>query len=175
MKRLRFRYSIRTLLVLTALVAVACYWLARPHFLARQFAAAIEAGDYAAAAAMCVNEKEMGLLKLLSTRPVERDNDTGLYVSATRFDTSWSDIWRRERIIEVYLVSVQENGIIASLRGHWIATPRGISHVQPDPSGQGRFQEILDRKGSVDHFDEQHIQDIIDQGRASSQQPPGPN
>jgi hypothetical protein len=47
---MRPRFSLRTLLVLTALAAAACWWwVARPTIVAERFAAAVNRGTYAAA------------------------------------------------------------------------------------------------------------------------------
>jgi hypothetical protein len=43
------RFSLRTLLILTACLAALCYWRDRPRRLARQFANAINARDFTAA------------------------------------------------------------------------------------------------------------------------------
>jgi hypothetical protein len=50
---MRPRFSLRWLLLLTALVAAVCYWwIARPTNVANRFAAAIDSADYAAAQGM---------------------------------------------------------------------------------------------------------------------------
>lgn len=49
---MRLRISLRGLLVLTACVAVACWWLDRPRQVMDRFVAAVEAGDYNAVRSM---------------------------------------------------------------------------------------------------------------------------
>jgi hypothetical protein len=46
---IRFRFRLRTLLALTALVAAACWWVTRPTVVANRFLRAMEARDYGAA------------------------------------------------------------------------------------------------------------------------------
>jgi hypothetical protein len=66
---MRFRFSLRTLLILTALAAAACYgWIARPAILARQFVAAIEQGDFAAADRMISIEADRFLVEWAEKR-----------------------------------------------------------------------------------------------------------
>jgi hypothetical protein len=53
---MRPRISLRGLLILTALLAAFCYWRNRPRQIASQFVAAIEAGDYAFADTLVVDD-----------------------------------------------------------------------------------------------------------------------
>jgi len=50
------RFSLRALLLLTALLAAFCYWRDRPRQIANQFVAAIEAGDLGGARAMFLKD-----------------------------------------------------------------------------------------------------------------------
>jgi hypothetical protein len=54
MKLLTFRYSLRWLLLASALLPAVLYWLWLPTLNAQQFAAAVNSGNYAAAERLCV-------------------------------------------------------------------------------------------------------------------------
>jgi hypothetical protein len=55
-RRRWLHFSLRGLLVLIVIVAAGCnWWIGQPNTIARQFAAAIEAKDYAAADALCLD------------------------------------------------------------------------------------------------------------------------
>jgi hypothetical protein len=57
---IRPRFSLRWLLIFTALAAVACYWwIARPTILANRFAAAIHRRNLAAADNLCIDPNRM--------------------------------------------------------------------------------------------------------------------
>jgi hypothetical protein len=52
----RPRFSLRSLLIVTAILAAICYWRERPRQMANRFVAAIEAGEYYLAESMCGDE-----------------------------------------------------------------------------------------------------------------------
>jgi hypothetical protein len=89
---MRLRFSIRTLLILTALAAAACYWwVARPSVTAREFARNVDAEDYRAAGAMV--SYYVGIVVLL-------DCDCENRVEIHRRD--WSDLLHRPRRITLH-------------------------------------------------------------------------
>ena len=56
---MRIRFTLRTLLVLTALAAALCYWwVARPSIVAKQFQNALHRGDYTAARRLWIDKTE---------------------------------------------------------------------------------------------------------------------
>jgi hypothetical protein len=57
MPRPAIRFSLRLLLVASALIPVAIYWLALPSLNASRYAAAINRGDWAAADKLCVDRQ----------------------------------------------------------------------------------------------------------------------
>ncbi len=68
---MKLRISLRGLLVLTACVAVACWWLDRPRQVMNRFVAAVEAGDYDAVRAMIDVEKTTPRIRLPDESAVE--------------------------------------------------------------------------------------------------------
>jgi hypothetical protein len=70
---MKLRFSVRRLLLLTACVAVICWWLDRPRQLANAFAAAVEAGDYELARSM-IDPDHAKFIRLPSEQVVERPN-----------------------------------------------------------------------------------------------------
>jgi hypothetical protein len=58
MAAFRWRFSLRFLLLATALIPLAGYWFALPTLYAQRFTAAITRGDYAAAEALCLDRKD---------------------------------------------------------------------------------------------------------------------
>jgi hypothetical protein len=59
MRRSVLRYSLRSLLVLTAVSAVVVYWLILPTLNARRFTAAINSGQYEVAERLCVEPADV--------------------------------------------------------------------------------------------------------------------
>ncbi|MCI0360038.1 MAG: hypothetical protein L0211_16295 [Planctomycetaceae bacterium] len=58
MKTPSLRFSLRFLLLASALIPLAGYWLALPTLHAQRFAAAVAGGDYAAAEKLCVDRRK---------------------------------------------------------------------------------------------------------------------
>lgn len=54
----RWRFSLRFLLIATAVLPLAAYWLALPTLNAQRYAEAINSGDYAAADELCIDSKQ---------------------------------------------------------------------------------------------------------------------
>jgi hypothetical protein len=99
----QFRFSLRTLLILTALAAAGCYWFARPMVVAYRFVRAIDAEDYAAADAQFA-----GSAVPWATFTIEEAAGRGgngeprpARVEAILLPPTWRDLWRRQRRIEL--------------------------------------------------------------------------
>ncbi len=58
MTMLRWRFSLRFLLLAAALIPLAAWWFALPSLYAQRFSAALERGDYATAEALCLDRKD---------------------------------------------------------------------------------------------------------------------
>lgn len=112
-----WRYSLRTFLVLSALVPVAVYWLALPTLNARRFTAAIAARDYPAAEALCASAS--------GKFPGDWTEHKTFEPKAGISPLTWQDVRRGERRLFVGIVYGDGNGI-ASCGLECTATRRGI-------------------------------------------------
>ena len=112
-----WRYSLRTFLVLSALVPVAVYWLALPTLNAQRFAAAIAARDYPAAEALCASAKDKF--------PGDWTEHDTFEPKAGISPLTWDDFRRGERRLYVGIAYGDGNGI-ASCGLECTATRRGI-------------------------------------------------
>jgi hypothetical protein len=112
-----WRYSLRTFLVLSALVPMAVYWLALPTLNARRFTAAIAARDYPAAEALCVPAS--------GKFPGDWTEHDTFEPKAGISPLTWQDVRRGERRLFVGIVYGDGNGI-ASCGLECTATRRGI-------------------------------------------------
>jgi hypothetical protein len=124
MRRLSFRYSLRTLLLVITASALALGWLGLPTFRARQFLAAMERQDYAAAERLFVDQ---------------RDPFPGTWKEHEIFQPraflrppSWDQLWRRERQLAV-AVSYGDGGGIASCTVEIKATAVGLEQGMSIP------------------------------------------
>ena len=121
------RFSIRTLLILTALVAAVCYWwIARPTIVANRFAAAVEGGEFVAAESMAAESETLSLFKtmfstlehlkqLASSRPANSDPSFAPTIRVKLAPRSWNDLLRSER--RLVLDAHGDNGILAVVMG----------------------------------------------------------
>lgn len=116
-RRSVFRYSVRALLVLTALAAVAVYWLALPTLNASRYAAAIAAHDFAAADALCVSPEHRF--------PGDWTRHATFEPKATVANLTWSDLWQGKRKLFVGIAYGDGSGL-ASCGLECTATRRGI-------------------------------------------------
>jgi hypothetical protein len=100
---IRPRFSLRTLLILTALAAVGCYWwIAPPTYVAERFAKAVNDKDYATAKSMvAVSQRQFSDLwfAVLAAYQQEVADDPTVEVAMMR--RTMQDIYHRERRIEV--------------------------------------------------------------------------
>jgi hypothetical protein len=112
-----FRYSLRALLVVSAVVPVAVYWLALPTLNARRFVAAISARDYNAAEALCVSAKR--------SFPGDWAQHATFEPKAGVKPLTWDDLRRGERQLYVGITYGDGSGL-ASCGLECTATRRGI-------------------------------------------------
>jgi hypothetical protein len=95
--RLRIRYSLRTLLLMAAVVAGVCYWLTLPTVYAERFVAAVAAGDYAKADALFADPADRCLLQWDGRYTIIEQR-------AQVEPISWQEHVRGERRISVIIV-----------------------------------------------------------------------
>ena len=117
MRRPMLRYSLRTLLVLSALVPLAAYWLALPTLNAQRFVAAITARDYLAADALCIAGSDKF--------PGDWTKHQTFQPKAGISPLTWQDLQRGERRLFVGIAYGDSNGL-ASCGLECRATRRGI-------------------------------------------------
>ena len=113
----RLRYSLRVLLVLSAVVPLAVYWLALPTLNAQRFVAAIAARDYATAEALCLSADDKF--------PGDWTRHAHFNPQAGISPLTWSDLRRGERQLSVG-IAYGDGGGIASCSLECTATRRGI-------------------------------------------------
>ena len=58
MMNIRWRFSLRFLLLAAALIPLAAYWFALPTLYAQRFSAALARGDYQAAESLCLDRED---------------------------------------------------------------------------------------------------------------------
>jgi hypothetical protein len=136
------RFSLRTLLVLTALVAGLCYWLARPTLLAERFAAAIQAADYTAADKLCADpDRQFFHLMMGDLQP--RAPKDSIPVTVTMQRRTWRDLCRGQRHMELTLWSKFWRG------EHDGPEPPEVSALGPIWKGYWSFPVTANRSGTV--------------------------
>jgi hypothetical protein len=117
---MRPRFSIRKLLVLTGLLAAACYWwVARPTIVAEQFVSAVNSNDQVAAKAMYIDARQfdhwiwnmrqptyprptLSIEESATPQPLRR-------VEAVLKSRTWHDLWRGQRRIVLRSVLTEED------------------------------------------------------------------
>lgn len=124
MRRLSFRYSLRTLLIVVTATALAIGWLALPTLRASQFMAAMERKDYAAAEKLFVNQRD--------PFPGSWKEHKVFQPRALLKPLSWDQLWRRERQL-VVAVSYGDGGGIASCTVEIKATADGLEQGMAIP------------------------------------------
>jgi hypothetical protein len=117
MKPLLPRFSLRFLLLATALTPLAAYWFALPTLYAQRFTAAVSSGDYEAAERLCLDREKAfpGHWKKHSTfqpRPFLKD-------------LTWKDLWSGQRQLSVGIAYGDGHGL-ASCGLECTATRHGI-------------------------------------------------
>jgi hypothetical protein len=142
---MRPRFTIRTLLILTAIVAVGCWWFVRPTMLAGQFMRVFESEDYAAADRLIGNPKRAVQSKFDDFHQLGRFNSAHCALVPPK----WVDLLCGRRIIrlsvcyvdtrpfapagdEVEPASTRRHTVDVNFMDHRIvATPLGLS-IQPE-------------------------------------------
>ena len=117
MRRLSFRYSLRTLLVVVTVVGLVIGWLVLPTLRASQFMAALERQDYATAERLFVNQRD--------PFPGPWKEHQTFQPRAFLRPLSWGQLWRRERQL-VVAVTYGDGGGIASCTVEIKATADGL-------------------------------------------------
>ena len=126
--KLKFRFSIRWLLLLTALACVAAYLVTWPDRVASRFVAHVNSRDWDAVLEICGDGEPVNFWyqAFLETE--------GRELVASRQHTSISDLCRLRRKISV-TSGPDENGV--SLRVAFDASPLGVTlRTLPDLSGR---------------------------------------
>jgi hypothetical protein len=113
----RWRFSLRFLLIATAVLPLAAYWLALPTLNAQRYAAAINSGNYATADKLCVDPKQA--FPGDWTRHKTFQPTAGIKV----FD--WRDVLKGRRDIYV-MISYGDGSGIASCGVQCVAKRGGI-------------------------------------------------
>jgi hypothetical protein len=106
---MRPRFSIRTLLVLTALIALLCAWLALPTLSAQQFIRLCETHNFAAADQMlCPQHRFLARWNDAVSNRIDSQDDFQIVLENQ--DASWIDILRGRRPIGVSQSAQRWNG-----------------------------------------------------------------
>jgi hypothetical protein len=125
---MRPRFSIRRLLILTAVIAAACYWwIARPTIVATCFASTLNRRDYTGASIWCRDETQPSFAERVETGNDERE----WYWKATVRPRTWQELWRGQRTVDWEMrgrVVEDEQFEIAVPYPAALASPRGIKH-----------------------------------------------
>jgi hypothetical protein len=117
MKPPMLRFSLRFLLLATAMIPLVLYWFALPTLYAQRFTAAVSSGDYEAAERLCVDRADpfpghWKKHKTFQPRPMIQDLTT-------------SDLWQGKRELFVGIAYGDGDGL-ASCGVECTATRRGI-------------------------------------------------
>jgi hypothetical protein len=94
---MRPRFSIRTLLILTALAAASCYWwIARPTIVAERFVAALALDDQTTLESLWIDAEIEDFRLAYLYGPIGKNS-----LELTLAPRTWQDIWRGQRSIEL--------------------------------------------------------------------------
>jgi hypothetical protein len=94
---MRIRFSIRTILLLTSLIAAACYWwIARPEMLANRFVRAVRAEDFAAANQQFTNPSDAVLARQRTGRKFAMRYPFGSGITVNHQDEPYDVDWKAE-------------------------------------------------------------------------------
>jgi hypothetical protein len=130
---MRPRFSLRTLLAITTLAAVGCWWCVGPTLVAEQFIAARERGDFATMERLWTGQRRrpprLDYVVMLSRRPsLDRRG-----LECQLLPQTWRDLFRGIRRIKVdyrFLIEDIDTYQISTMYPPLIVTHRGI---HPDP------------------------------------------
>lgn len=121
---MKFRFSLRALLVLVAVVVLFGYWRSRPAAIARQFEQAFVARDYSAADAHFAPSVKLSLAKWSAAAQAMK-------AKVAFEEQSWSDWLRGRRAGQLHVGRTferfavgHEMGIVATASGIQVISPR---------------------------------------------------
>ena len=115
-----FRYSLRTLLLMMSISALAAWWLARPTIVAYQFARIFRAGDYEAANKFILDSHgDQAYLNYFTTTNQLKASNVHIV------PLTWSQIIGQRRTLYAEMLS-EEHGIARDWAVTLEATPQGI-------------------------------------------------
>lgn len=117
MPRPAVRFSLRWLLVASALIPAAIYWMVLPSLNAQSYAAAINRGDYAAADKLCIDRER--------SFPGNWTRHATFQPKASIKPATWSD-WRSGRRQLYVTIAYGDGHGLASCGVELEATRRGI-------------------------------------------------
>lgn len=117
MRRPALRFSLRWLLVASALIPAGLYWLALPTLYAQRYAAAINRGDWAAADKLCIDPRE--------SFPGDWPQHKTFQPRASLRPATWQDVRSGQRQLMVGINYGDGDGL-ASCGVEAIATRHGI-------------------------------------------------
>jgi hypothetical protein len=112
-----WRFSLRYLLLASALIPIAIYWFALPTIYAQQFSAAVASGDYPTAERLCVDRAK----PFPGTWKEHKTFEPRAFVK----EPTWKDFWSGERQLFVAIAYGDGSGL-ASCGVECKATRRGI-------------------------------------------------
>jgi hypothetical protein len=117
MRRPALRFSLRWLLVASALIPVGIYWLALPTLYAQRYAAAINRGDWTAAEKLCVDPQR--------SFPGDWPQHKAFEPRASLQPVTWQDVRSGQRQVVVG-ISYGDGSGLASCGVEIAATRHGI-------------------------------------------------
>ena len=113
--KIRFRFTIRALLVIFAVITASCIWLSYPTRIATRYVNALKAKDFASANQLCIGEPIFpGEISYKFFEP-----------NASIRPLTLDDLWRGQRQI-IIAVGYGNGGGIASYGVNCTATHRGV-------------------------------------------------
>jgi hypothetical protein len=118
MRRPSWKFSLRTLMVLTAIAPIAVYWLCLPTLVANRYAAALNNRDFAAADRLCLDSKD--------TFPGDWAKHKTFDPRAVVAPLTWHDFRHRERRLYVAITYGDSHGLVGC-GVECRATTRGIN------------------------------------------------
>jgi hypothetical protein len=105
MSSIRWRFSLRSLIVAAALLPLIAYWLLLPTIVARRYVTALNAGNYRAADQLCLDPKE--------AFPGDWTRHQTFHPRAELSPLTWQDFRRGQRRILVAINYGDAAGLVA--------------------------------------------------------------
>src|SRR5262245_1142029 len=130
----RPRFSLRTLLILTALLAAFCYYRDRPRQVANRFIAAIEAGHYRAAEAVFGERVGLANPPKGGTWVAEREKQSvDDWLHGRCYIRMYTDL-DKHRFKHRFVTRIAVSGV----EMNFVRGPKPLLHVQPPPSRRSK-------------------------------------